>query len=156
MLQGEVGCVRLCLLPGLLDQFITAALTAPRLEPAGKRAISPGRENSHLALAAGLGVHLAHGRLVRGQLLLDPGSHVSRCSGQVVLGIIQFILIKVQLRLGDFQVIPAARIRGAAGGGCQTPHPRLILLGHLLQLRYLLRKFEGFARRRRRWALGLP
>ncbi len=105
VLQGQTGCVRLRLLHGLLDQLITAALAAPRLHAAGKRAILPGRENSHLAVAARLGIRLAHGRLVRRKLLLDPGAHVARCSGQIVLGIVQLILIKVELCLGNFQVV---------------------------------------------------
>ena len=88
MLQGQTGCVGLRLLPGLLNQFIPAALVAPRLQTAGKRSIFPGREDRYLAVGTRLGVRLANGCLVRGQLLLDLCSLIARCSGQVLLGIL--------------------------------------------------------------------
>ena len=94
---------------------MAAALVEPRLYAVGQGAISPSGENSNLAVAAKLGIHFAHGRLVRGKLLLDPGTHVARCAGQIVLGVLQLIHIKIQLRLGDFQVVVAAGIGGCAG-----------------------------------------
>ena len=155
MLQGQTGCVSFRLLHGLLDQFIPAALTAPRLETAGKRAILPGRENSQLAVAARLGVRLANGCLVRGKLLLDLRALIARCSGQVLLGILQLILIQVQLGLGDFQIVFATSICRAPGSRSQTPHLGLILFGRLLQLRHLLGKLEGFTRGREVLFAGL-
>ena len=133
-----------------------AALTAPRLQAAGKRAILPGRENSHLAFAARLGVRLANGCLVRGQLLLDLCARIARCSGQILLGILQLILIEVQLCLGNFQVVFATSICGASRSRSQTPYLGLILFGRLLQLGHLLRKLEGFARGRETLGAGLP
>ena len=117
MLLGQAGRIGLRLLPGLLDQFMPAALTAPRLDAAGKRAILPGRENRQLAVAARLGIRLANGCLVRGKLLLDLCALIARCSRQVLLGILQLILIEVQLCLGDFQVVFATSICALPGAG---------------------------------------
>ena len=71
----------------------------------GQGAILPGGKNSHLAVASSLGIHLAHGSFVRRKLLLNFGAYVAGGPGQVMLGIVQLILIKGELRLGDFQIV---------------------------------------------------
>ena len=116
------------LLHGLLDQLITATLAEPRLHAMGQGAILPRRKNSHLAVAARLGIHLAHGRLVRRKLLLNPGAHVAGGPGQVVLGIVQLVLIKIELCLGNFQIViggsaGAWGLNSAPGPGLLSPSP---------------------------------
>ena len=112
VLHGQAGCVRFRLLHGLLDQLMPAALAEPRLHAVGQGAILPGGKNSHLAVASSLGIHLAHGRLVRRKLLLNSGAHVAGCPGQIVLGIVQLVLVKVELRLGNFQIVTCGSIGG--------------------------------------------
>ena len=130
-------------------------MTAPRFDTAGESPVSPGRENRQLAVAAGLGIGLANGCLVRGQFLLDLCALIARCSRQILLGILKFILIEVQLRLCNFEVVFATSNCAAPGRGGQTPHLGLILFGRLLQLRHLSRKLEGFAGRRQMLLVSL-
>src|ERR1700684_4048037 len=103
-----------------------AALTAPRPDAAGKRAILPGRKNGQLAAAPRLSIGLVNGCLVRGKLLLDLCALIARCSGQVLLGILQLILVEVQLCLGNFQVVFATSICSSPKPRGQTPHLGLI------------------------------
>jgi len=77
----------------------------------------PGRENSQLAVAARLGIRLANGCLVRGKLLLDLCALIGPMRGPGLLGILQLILIQIQLCLGNFQVVFAPGIRSAPGAG---------------------------------------
>ena len=105
VLHGQSGCVQVRLLYRLLDQFVTAALAEPGLNPVSKCAVLPGGNNRDLAVAARLRIRLAHGGFVSRKLLLDPGAYVARSPREVVLGIVQFILVKCELCLSDFQIV---------------------------------------------------
>ena len=92
-----------------------AALAEPRFYSMGQGAVPPGGKNSHLAAAFTFGIHLAHGSFVRRKLLLNFGAHVTGGPGQVVLGVVQLVLVKGELRLGNFQIVTCDTIGGVGG-----------------------------------------
>jgi hypothetical protein len=141
VLRHQACRVRFRLLHGLLNQLRAAALVVPCFQPAGERAVLPRGKHGQLAVACLLSIVLAHGRLVGRKLLLNPGAQVARCPGQIMLRIAQVVLIQVQLRLGDFQIVIAAAVSGRR----QSVYLGLILLDRLLQLCDLLRKFQGLS-----------
>jgi hypothetical protein len=96
-------------------------------------------------------VHFAHRRLVRGKFLLNLGAHIARGSGEIMLGIVQFVVIQIQLGLGYFEFVIAGRtVRNR-----KTVYTRLVIFRHLLQLRNFLRKSERLAGGHRPLGAGL-
>jgi hypothetical protein len=112
VLRHQACRIRFRLLHGLLNQLRAAALVVPCFQPAGERAVLPRGEYGQLAVAGLLSIVLAHGRLVRRKFLLNPGAQVAGCPRQIMLRIAQVVLIKVQLRLRDFQFVTAGAISG--------------------------------------------
>ena len=131
-------------------------MTAPRFDTAGESPVSPGRENRQLAVAAGLGIGLANGCLVRGQFLLDLCALIARCSRQILLGILKFILIEVSCACAILRSSSLPAIAPLPGAGVKLGTLGLITyFGRLLQLCHLSRKLEGFAGRRQMLLVSL-
>ena len=123
---------------GLLQQLRAVALLPPRLHPPPKRAVAPGRHDRRILLLTAL---LLQRGLARRQLGLDLATLIARLPCQVALCVRKLILVQLQLRPGDVQIVAVSRDSACVFvvGGSRI-HVCLVVMHGLLQRRDPLRQ----------------
>src|SRR5579863_1216214 len=105
MLGGQSGCITLRLLLGLLNRMVSIELAEPCLDASGQSAMLFFRNNGNLAALLRSFVVLTHGSFMRRKFFLNLRTVVAGSALKVPLGVGEFIRIKAELRLCDFQII---------------------------------------------------
>ncbi len=145
MFCGERGDVGVGFVLGLLDESHAAALIEPGGDAAGECAVALCRDDGDLA-AAGLGVVLLHGGLARGEFLLDLSAIVATDAGELFVGIVEFVVVELELGLGDVEIVGVGD--GAVGlleGGGEGVDVGLVIFDDVLELLGLLLDGESVA-----------